>query len=729
MTIVAADARRVYAPPSKSYLSVTHARPSTIPSARVVTVPSFVVVVADDGWNEIVTTDGRVVEVNVTRIGGDATPRDTATVTFPDQSFRFQHDGPDVGKALISGVEMRDAVAGDVRGDDFVAGRSTPCAFNITIGPGEISSLDACGCAHCVRRPPTYAHPRGVCVDERAYESDDSVSLEEVVVVARDAGGLLMGSSLNALEPDRVVTVALVNYTLDTGERVDATNVEDSPLIADATSASCVDAKRSDAPGARRRARRASARSTSSTDSSRGAPTERNKNSPRVFARPRTRWLLRINARETSRISKTRAARHASSASSNLLAGTTGLGEDYYGVRHEPGFIGNASGLRFTRPRAGRYLLRFSSCRGDACLAQNAADALRDDYLEVTIRPGAPSRLDFDSSRLPLTHDVNVTFPPFTAVARDVSGNAIQSFRQARLRLRLRKPFHLVGDVVPIIDGVASFTEFAIIGRRGVPYVLTLRLANASIDASRAVTLFPCAVVKPNAASTASGACACHPGFTEDVSRANGTGHVPLDVSFSSFPSLYADVDPTIIDAFVRSLRPYGRVVPCAARVYKPPPARLRARDVLRTRTRTPVPTVFPRRIESPRAVRHFPGTSETSTRRRVDAPSPSTGLRITKSTPPRRRARRVHPARRAIPETSPPSLSIQVVGARTRVRYTSSRVHHRSRASVASAATRRARAAIEVPRADRARAGTPSSRNLVAWTRLYGVRSVGLHT
>ena len=37
--------------------------------------------------------------------------------------------------------------------------------------------------------------------------------------------------------------------------------------------------------------------------------------------------------------------------------------------------------------------------------------------------------------------------------------------------------------------------------------------------------------------------------------------------------------------------------------------------------------------------------------------------------------------------------------------------------------------AAIEVPRADRARAGTPSSRNLVAWTRLYGVRSVGLHT
>ena len=168
-----------------------------------------------------------------------------------------------------------------------------------------------------------------------------------------------------------------------------------------------------------------------------------------------------------------------------------------------------------------------------------------------------------------------------------------------------------------------------------------------------------------------------------------------------------------------------------APRVFtNPSPARLRARDVLRTRTRTPVRTVFPPRIESPRAVRHFPGTSETSTRRRVDAPSPSTGLRITKSTPPRRRARRVHPARRAIPETSPPSLSIRVVGARTRVRYTSSRVHHRSRASAASAAaTRRARAAIEVPRADRARAGTPSSRNLVAWTRLYGVRSVGLHT
>ena len=43
----------------------------------------------------------------------------------------------------------------------------------------------------------------------------------------------------------------------------------------------------------------------------------------------------------------------ASSAYSNVLAGTTGLGEDYYGVRHEPGFIGNASGLRFTRPSRG----------------------------------------------------------------------------------------------------------------------------------------------------------------------------------------------------------------------------------------------------------------------------------------------------------------------------------------------------------------------------------------
>ena len=572
VTIVAADARRVYAPPSKSYLSVTHARPSTIPSARVVTIPSFVVVVADDGWNEIVTTDGRVVEVNVTRIGGDATPRDTATVTFPDQSFRFQHDGPDVGKALISGVEMRDAVAGT-----YAVTISSPpldaYAFNITIGPGEISSLDACGCAHCVRRPPTYAHPRGVCVDERAYESDDSVSLEEVVVVARDAGGLLMGSSLNALEPDRVVTVALVNYTLDTGERVDATNVEDSPLIADATSASCVDAALGCAGGAAPRASSVGALYVVDGFVAWCADGTEQKLAKSFCAPADEVAFENKRERDVAYFQNAGGGAAASSASSNLLAGTTGLGEDYYGVRHEPGFIGNASGLRFTRPRAGRYLLRFSSCRGDACLAQNAADALRDDYLEVTIRPGAPSRLDFDSSRLPLTHDVNVTFPPFTAVARDVSGNAIQSFPTSAVSVSVSPPpFRLVGDVVPIIDGVASFTEFAIIGRRGVPYVLTLRLANASIDASRAVTLFPCAVVKPNAASTASGACACHPGFTEDVSRANGTGHVPLDVSFSSFPSLYADVDPTIIDAFVRSLRPYGACVPCAAGFYKPVP-------------------------------------------------------------------------------------------------------------------------------------------------------------
>ena len=197
-------------------------------------------------------------------------------------------------------------------------------------------------------------------------------------------------------------------------------------------------ARRSDRAGAA--PRRASARSTSSTDSSRGAPTERNKNSPRVFARPRTRWLLRINARETSRISKTRRRRRR-----------------VFGV-FKPPRRDHRSRRRLLRrsPRTWIHRKRVgftfhASTRGEVPLtvfivsrrrlsAQNAADALRDDYLEVTIRPGAPSRLDFDSSRLPLTHDVNVTFPPFTAVARDVSGNAIQSFPTSAVSVSVSPP-------------------------------------------------------------------------------------------------------------------------------------------------------------------------------------------------------------------------------------------------------------------------------------------------
>ena len=153
VTIVAADAR-----------GCTRHRQAFIRDAR----PSVDDTVGTSGDGSIIRrsslmTDGTNrprmdarVEVNVTRIGGDATPRDTATVTFPDQSFRFQHDGPDVGKALISGVEMRDVG----RRDDAATPPLTHFSFNITIGPGDFIT-DACGCAHCVRRPPTYAHPRG----------------------------------------------------------------------------------------------------------------------------------------------------------------------------------------------------------------------------------------------------------------------------------------------------------------------------------------------------------------------------------------------------------------------------------------------------------------------------------------------------------------------------------------------------------------------------------------
>ena len=318
-------------------------------------------------------------------------------------------------------------------------------------------------------------------------------------MVARDAGGLLMGSSLNALEPDRVVTVALVNYTLDTGERVDATNVEDSPLIADATPAPCVDAA-PDAPG-RGAARRASARSTSSTDSSRGAPTERNKLA-KSFARPRTRWLLRINARETSRFPKRgggrRSALQTSSPGPPVSAKT---------------ITAFATNLIHRKRRV--YVSRVHA-RGGTSYGFHRVAATPVSPSAAGRPPGRlfrghhPSRRaessGFDSSRLPLTHDVNVTFPLFTAVARDVSGNAIQSFPTSAACLSSRPAVRLVGDVVPIIDGVASFTEFAIIGRRGVPYVLTLRLANASIDASRAVTLS--APLPTERLSTASGACA-----------------------------------------------------------------------------------------------------------------------------------------------------------------------------------------------------------------------------
>ena len=116
-----------------------------------------------------------MVEVNVTRIGGDATPRDTATVTFPDQSFRFQHDGPDVGKALISGVEMRDAVAGTY-------------AVTISSPPLDAPRFEAVACA--VRaRPVLLVAPTSVLTNwkrEAAQFTPELQVLEHFTSAVRD---------------------------------------------------------------------------------------------------------------------------------------------------------------------------------------------------------------------------------------------------------------------------------------------------------------------------------------------------------------------------------------------------------------------------------------------------------------------------------------------------------------------------------------------------------------
>jgi len=563
VVVVAASASKLYAPPSKTYLSTTYARPSTLPSARVVTIPSFVVVVTDDGLNEIITPDGRVVEAAVTRVGAGA--NETSSVSFPADPYRFQYDGFDIGKAFISGIQLRDAVAGEYE----VTLTSPPLdayAFVVKVGPGRISSLDACGCPTCARRPPTPAHPRGVCVDERAYESAETVHLSDVVVVARDAGGLLTGSSLNALEPNRAVTATLVNYTLDDGARVDVTDIAESPLIADDTSVSCVDAALGCAVNETVRASGVGALYVVDGLVAWCADGTGEHLAKSFCAPADAAAFENKRARDVAYFQSLGGGIGATTSTD--LAGTSGVGVEYYGARSAPGFVGNASGLRLERPRAGRYLLRFSSCLGDECLDENAADRLYDEYLEIVIRPGAPSRLELGDARLPSAHDVNVTFPPFTVSAFDIAGNIIREFNSSAVAVSASPaPFALVGADAPVVDGVASFRTFALVGRRDVAYRLTLRLADASIDVPDPVTLFPCAVVKPNAASTASGTCACFPGYTEDV--VDGSGYVPANVSSSTFPSLYAGVDPRTIGDFIASLRPYGACVPCAAGFYK----------------------------------------------------------------------------------------------------------------------------------------------------------------
>ena len=597
MTFTSGSPSQLYVPLRHGYPTPNDAqydKPTTFAAARQVSIPPFVVVVTDGGLNEIGTDTVLAREVRVSIVYAEVTDRKVFSANPSIANFTTSN-----GIALISAIKVFNPLAGTynvtVRTDSPVVLKSA--TFQLTITSGDVSALDACGCLDCVRAPISVQYPVGLCTNTRTYASDDFVQLQDVVVVTRDAGGLLMGSMLNTLET-RAVNVRLISYTLVDGQTYSPTG-ENSPMIADASdSVSCLDADvgcveipplPSPPPMA------------SPPPPAAGRPPAPAASPPpppyvAVLSRPTSIGALYVRsgvvawcadgtelhpaknfctpsgaAAEKDKSDREDAYLNALAASGGILAdiaGTPGVGLDFYGIRTQPAFVGDANGLRLNRPKAGRYILEFTS----TCLEAKCPDtqnlALIDDYLEIVVEPGTPHKLQFTGAPLPRRFDNNVTLPTFEITTLDIADNILESSNETIALTVKPTPYMVFGDSAAIVNGKAVFDKAKIIGRRGVEYNLTFTIGAASI-AHDNLLLTPCDEVKRHSVSAVDGQCECIAGYTEDH---NVSGYVN-STSVSSFPDLYSQIiadEPLAYAEYVQSLRPYGVCVPCGPGFYKP---------------------------------------------------------------------------------------------------------------------------------------------------------------
>ena len=556
VTITTGVATQLYAPPMSTLTGRgTYERQTSISAARVVVMNPFAAVVVDGGMNAVGSKEAgvfRIIKVKVEY----AVPTNKTVFSQAPQSMTYSTSD---GEALITGVTLYNPIAGLYKLTLTTVSPNVlqPATFNLTITAGEISSLDVCGCPTCVRRAVSATYPTGLCTDTQPYLSADNVNLNNVVAVTRDSAGLLMGSALNSAEARRAVSVKLTKYSPSIGEEV-AFTLENSPLIATETEVTCVDAIDA-CNSTSNRVPSASALYVQNGVAAWCAPGTASTRA-KSFCRP-----VGENATESLANAEILYVTQLGSAVPDI-AGTSGEGLDYYGVRQEPGFIGDAVGLKLHRPLAGRYVLSFASlCPSDVCTA-TTNDGLIGDTLEITVVPGVQHRLEFGTQKIPRHFDSNITFPAFEISGYDVADNLLTNLVENVTVTVTPTPHAVLGGIEPLQNGRAKFGNFKIIGRRGMTYSLVFNLGPVKLNVPGGVTIFSCEQVKPHSRTLADGTCECFPGYTEDVNR---TGFVNSTAT-STFPNLYSTLDPSLsIDNFFGSLRPYGVCVPCDVGFFK----------------------------------------------------------------------------------------------------------------------------------------------------------------
>ena len=448
----------------------------------------------------------------------DASRNVTVTVDRGEIAYTVRNSS--LGYVLLDDITLIRPSTGTYQ-FTFTTGSLTPVRMDITIDPGYPAVLDVCDANSFLERDGATS----VCVEPVGYQADAQITLKSFQVRTLDAGRTFVESAWNSER--RSVSLVLESFTDVDGQVHHALPTAENPLQPDL-------------------------------------------NGTQDLVDGRIGWCrngMDINPVTTSRVD----------TDTGRTVYDTTYTDSSPAYCRETSYSGRApdvhhnAGVKLVYPKAGIYMLKFTS----ECEFRYCGDAiypnLEVDILQIQILPGRPATLRFVTEP-PAENENDFRLEPQPIVELfDVADNLCSStntFMSAYLSPRAER---VHGNVAPVIQGRSTFSSLRFNGERGIPYTLVFEVHSYDVKVEFSpFVLRPCETVKPNSYSDEKGRCHCLPGYTEDT--VNGTGYVDdLDNYKVAGLELYK---PVVFSEgnWLEALHPYGICVPCANGYFKPHP-------------------------------------------------------------------------------------------------------------------------------------------------------------
>jgi len=441
-------------------------------------------------------------------------------VTVTSESGKMTHTirNSSLGFVLFDDITFHGPSVGTYR-ITFTSDALIPITQDITIKAGYPAILDACRSNVLLTRTMTTSP----CYDSEAYESNVQVTLRDFQVSILDAGRGFVGNSWNS--ESRNVTMVLESFTDTSGVRiVNFSGAIKNPLQTDMKGTQRV---RDGLVGWCKDGFDVNPVVTKKTDSETGEQLEST-----VYTDSSPSFCRKMS---------------------------------YSG--NAPDFHFNA-GAKFSYPKAGIYLLRFTSeCPFKFC-GNAIYPNLETDTLQIKLVPGTPFEMRF-ADEPPAVNENDFRLDPKPSIdVFDVAGNLCTLTNTFMTVDIAPRSLRLHGNFVPLVEGRGTFPLLRFSGERGITYRLIFGLHAYSLKLEYSpFVILSCEAVKSNSQPDEKGRCHCLPGYTEDT--VNGTGFVDdLDNYNVAGVRLYG---PVVYDTgWLKALNPYGVCVPCSNGYFKP---------------------------------------------------------------------------------------------------------------------------------------------------------------